>query len=193
MKTLLERVENRVTKTPSGCWIWHGAKSGTTPVIRVQGKLLSLRRALTQRDDPLLMASCGDNRCVAPEHIDNKLEMGARLARLAGTTDPEVCWYVDARQQPQIGNTTARRAAYRHFIGPTRRPILTTFCHMRGCFNPWHVTPEPQWSEPDHALETAEIEDCVCFLLEFPGQDPTRFYDEPTIAAAKRRIEEEGL
>lgn len=194
MKTILERVERRVTKTATGCWLWNGAMNNkTTPVIRVGGKVESVRRKLTGRADPVLIAACGDHRCVAPEHTDNKLDVGVRIARLAGTTERDLCWYTDRHQQPIIDGTTARQLAYRHFIGETQRRQLTTLCKLPGCFNPWHVTPEPETTLTKPELEELEIEDCVCFILGSPNVDPYRFYDEPTILAARRRIEEEGL
>lgn len=194
MKPVTQRVLKHVTTTPEGCWLWHGALSGVTPVLRVQGRVVSVRRAISNIESPRLTTTCGHSACVAPDHITDRQDLKFRIRQLVVGLHDDECWVVDPKNQPTLlvngHQTTARRAAYSAFIGDPGRERLRMKCRRHACFNPWHVI-EPIKVQPSHVEELDEIEDCICFILEWPHKPPP--YDQPTIDAARRRIEEEGL
>lgn len=57
------------------CLEWRGIMGNTTPQIRIDRKLLSVRRVLRElagrpaKEGNFLTASCGNAKCVNPEHI----------------------------------------------------------------------------------------------------------------------------
>ena len=74
MNELIARIYKHVEEEGE-CWNWTGALQtcGTTPVMRWQGKVQSVRRAILLEHGPnqphlLATYSCGNPMCVHPEH-----------------------------------------------------------------------------------------------------------------------------
>jgi len=74
--TLLEYVKAR-SEEIGDCWDWKGALQacGTTPMMRHQGKTISVRRLIMQDqgfevEGKVATCTCGNHLCVNPEHLE---------------------------------------------------------------------------------------------------------------------------
>ena len=77
MKTIKERIEQKIERTKSGCWLWRGALfSDGYGQLRVDGKLKKAHRvSWEEANGPvpeglfLLHGPCHNRGCVNPEHL----------------------------------------------------------------------------------------------------------------------------
>jgi hypothetical protein len=87
---ILQRIFERVTRSPEGCWLWGGSVSGGRRkygVISYNGRMRNVRRLLYTllRKEPgryRLESSCNTETCINPDHlIETKLKKGGRKCK----------------------------------------------------------------------------------------------------------------
>jgi hypothetical protein len=80
-----DRIKSRVVEVGE-CWEWLGRFSSKSPQIRHKGRAVSLRRLLwieragRNPDDKYIHVSCGNWRCVNPDHLVAKDFKGHAVA-----------------------------------------------------------------------------------------------------------------
>lgn len=109
---LLDRFHKRITHSDDGCWIWSGSMNGRTPQLAAYRGRQRYREPATQfiyrhtyglkpDEGEHVLRTCGQDRCVNPEHLDiGKIsddpayiarrteEFWAKIDR----GDPDDCW-----------------------------------------------------------------------------------------------------
>jgi hypothetical protein len=141
----------------SGCWLWQGPQGGATPAsVQIGSARHPVRRYVFERfhgpsDGRRIHATCGDDRCVSPDHL-----------YLTGQDKDEDWFLTNVQEQPATGcwiwtgprhpagygrfswtsgeTVYAHRYAYERFLGaiPAGWRVVQT-CSNPACCSPDHL------------------------------------------------------
>ncbi len=164
---IMDAINARITLLPTGCWQWTGAMESGLPVFGGHPRL-NIRRALYEQKNgscpPRLVATCGDARCVNPDHAGTRnqraingrgeyLTPDGRVNRAWIKTNPSTgCWWwlgaVSGNGYPVIRlprNQTPNEMRVRPLLAreeglsvPAEKRVRSS-CRNKACVNPAHL------------------------------------------------------
>ena len=155
MVALHRRVMRKVELQLSGCWMWSGGGGQKSPAVYMDGKVVSVVRAMDRLFYLRLSRTnqvprrCGNSWCVHPDHMEEPLRpIFTFLSRVDRQADG--CW----RWTGPIGSHgygvfgagnrlwRAHCFSYEAIVGPVPDGLqLDHLCHNKWCVSPAHLEP----------------------------------------------------
>ena len=150
-QSLNKRLQKNIIKLKTGCWHWNGAHSGNSPVIGNEHGSRNVKNILYKMKNPnseimgYIKFSCGNNRCINPDHLMNREEFFNSFIYKNTTTG---CWEWQGETKEGYGyffinkiDKAVHRIMYEKYKG--KIPHKKNVCHS--CDNTICCNPEHLW------------------------------------------------